>query len=169
ERTPTGAAMQTTTTRTVGVTSPGTGTGSTGTGTRAISATTSTQTSSVTGTGSGTGTGTGAGNQTSSTGAFDKLSPGGQKIATSLFNAQNPSNGTSKMSLDQIAALKGQEGWGRVFKDMKSDGLVQAKNLGQVVSGHAQTNQTGSTGSTGRMSSTGTTSGTGSRHTSGQS
>jgi hypothetical protein len=74
-----------------------------------------------------------------------------------LYNAQNPSTGTTKLTVDQIAALKGKEGWGRVFKEMKADGLVQAKNLGQVVSGHAQTGNTNaSTGATssGRQAST---------------
>src|SRR5437868_2468828 len=143
QTTSTGTVMQTTSTRAAALqpTSTSTGAGSTSTGT------TSTGTGSRTGTGSqttSTGTGTqtsstGAGTQTSSTGAFDKLSPGGQKIAQSLYNSQNPPTGTKAMTLDQIAAMKGKEGWGRVFKDMKSDGLVQAKNLGQVVSGHAKT------------------------------
>lgn len=66
---------------------------------------------------------------------FDSLSPGNQKIANALFSAQN-TTGTTRTPLtkDQIAGLKGTEGWGKVFKEMKADGLVQAKNLGQVVS-----------------------------------
>ena len=67
-------------------------------------------------------------------GAFERLAPGEQKIARSLFAAQRrdvPPG--SRLTLDQIAARKGAEGWGRVFKDMKSQGLVTAKNLGQVV------------------------------------
>ena len=94
-----------------------------------------------------------------STGAFHNLSPGGQRIAQSLYNAQNPSSGTTKLTLDQIAGMKGREGWGRVFKEMKSDGLVQAKNLGQVVSGHAQMTSTGTAGTTGRGSQTSTRAG----------
>ena len=86
---------------------------------------------------------------TTSTGAFDALSPGNQKIATALFNAQNTTGTTlTPMTKDQIAALKGTEGWGRVFKEMKSDGLVSAKNLGQVVSGHATAGTTTTTTAT---------------------
>src|SRR5947208_187156 len=79
-------------------------------------------------------------------GSFDSLSPGNQKIANSLFNAQN-TTGTSLTPLtrDQIADLKKSEGWGQVFKQMKADGLVQAKNLGQVVSGHATASATTAT------------------------
>jgi len=116
------------------------------------------QSTAITPTGTGTQT-TSTGTQTTSstsTGAFQNLSPGGQKIAQSLFDAQHPPTGTKAMTLDQIAALKGKEGWGRAFKEMKSDGLVQARNLGQVVSGHAKTTQ--ATSSTGTTSSTQTTS-----------
>ena len=74
---------------------------------------------------------------TTATASFDSLSPGNQKIANALFSAQR-TTGTTRTPLtkDQIAGLKGTEGWGRVFKEMKADGLVQAKNLGQVVSAH---------------------------------
>jgi hypothetical protein len=72
-----------------------------------------------------------------STDSFSSLSPGNQKIARALFQAQRPTpNGPQPMSLNQIAALKGEEGWGRVFKEMKAEGLVHEKNLGQVVSGY---------------------------------
>jgi hypothetical protein len=68
---------------------------------------------------------------------FDSLSPGNQKIANALFSAQD-TTGTTRTPLtkDQIAGLRGTEGWGRVFKQMKADGLIRAKNLGQVVSAH---------------------------------
>lgn len=70
------------------------------------------------------------------TGAFDKLSPGNQKIARSLMDAQNlpADSSVEPWDLDQIAAAKGETGWGNVFKQMKAEGLVDAKNLGQVVS-----------------------------------
>jgi len=129
---------------------------------------TGTQTSAGTGAGTQT-TSTGTGTQSStSTGAFQNLSPGGQKIAQSLFDAQHPPSGTNALTLDQIAALKGKEGWGRVFKEMKADGLVQARNLGQVVSGHAKTTQTtSSTGTTTRSTQTTSSARTGgSRHVS---
>ena len=77
--------------------------------------------------------------QTTGTGAFEKLSPGDQKIARALFEAQNTtpskSGGATPLTLDQIAAKKkGHIGWGEVFKQMKAQGLVTDKNLGQAVS-----------------------------------
>ena len=69
-------------------------------------------------------------------GAFENLSTGNKKIARSLMDAQTlPGDGTSEpWTLDQIATAKGDTGWGNVFKQMRSEGLVTAKNLGQVVS-----------------------------------
>lgn len=71
-------------------------------------------------------------------GAFDKLSPGNQKIAEALFEAQQASTapGAPKpLSRDDIAAMKQSgRGWGEIFKDMKQQGLVTEKNLGQAVS-----------------------------------
>jgi trimeric autotransporter adhesin len=132
-----------------------------GTGTQTTS---NTQTTSAgtqtTSTGQST-TGTGTQTTTTSTGAFQNLSPGNQRIAQALFNAQHPPAGTQALTLDQIATMKGGEGWGRVFKDMKTDGLVQARNLGQVVSGHAQ-----SASNTAAITSAGATSTAGSRQVS---
>ncbi len=77
--------------------------------------------------------------QTTGTGAFAQLSPGNQKIAQALFEAQPKStapNAPNTLTLDQIAAMKrGHEGWGEVFKQMKAQGLLTQKDLGQVVSG----------------------------------
>src|SRR3989442_16021574 len=42
--------------------------------------------------------------------------------------------GSTRLTPDQIAEMKGREGWGRVFKQMKEQGLLTQKNLGQVVS-----------------------------------
>ena len=68
-------------------------------------------------------------------GAFERLSPGNQKIARSLYDAQRRDLPVGRrLTLDQIGAKKGTEGWGNVFKDMKSQGLVTQKNLGQVIS-----------------------------------
>ncbi len=73
----------------------------------------------------------------SNQGAFDKLSPGNQKIVQALFDAEqnNATSTTTKpLSRDDIAAMKQDgKGWGEVFKKMKAQGLVQEKNLGQVV------------------------------------
>lgn len=94
-------------------------------------------------------------------GAYSRLSTGNQKIALALFDAQahllpsgngattappSPSGTTAPataattpavkpMTLDQIAAQK-QSGhaWGEIFQTMRDQGLVQEKNLGQVVS-----------------------------------
>ena len=64
-----------------------------------------------------------------------KLSPGDQKIAQALFEAQGKGTATSPpLTLDQIASMKTRDGWGQVFKDMKSKGLLPQKTLGQVVS-----------------------------------
>src|SRR6266851_6152775 len=77
---------------------------------------------------------------TTTTGSFDALSPGNQKIANALFAAQNTTGTTlTPLTKDQIAALKGTEGWGKVFRQMKTEGLLQARNLGQVVSGYEHT------------------------------
>lgn len=76
---------------------------------------------------------------TPSTGAFNQLSPGNQKIAQSLFAAQKPPSGTAPLTLDQIAAMKQSgKGWGEVFKEMKAQGLVPDKNLGQAVSAYSR-------------------------------
>ena len=51
--------------------------------------------------------------QTTGTGAFDKLSPGDQKIAQALFEAQKTNGGTTPLTRDQIAAKKKHTGWVR--------------------------------------------------------
>lgn len=72
-------------------------------------------------------------------GAYKRLSPGNRRIAEALFERQVlDADGTIQAwSLDRIAATK-QSGasWGRVFRRMKTDGIVAAKSLGQVISGH---------------------------------
>ncbi len=84
------------------------------------------------------------------TGDFQRLSPGNQKIAQALFAAEHPATGgPTKLTLDQIAQLRETEGWGKVFRQMKADGLIQARNLGHVVSGYEHTlHSAGRTGST---------------------
>lgn len=75
-----------------------------------------------------------------SPGAFAKLSPGDQKIAQSLFQAQqnpNPS-GRPPLTLDNIASAKGNGGWGVLYKQWKDQGYFTQKNLGQVVSKSAK-------------------------------
>lgn len=77
-------------------------------------------------------------------GAYKELSPGGRKIADSLFDAQSIGpEGKQAWSLDQIATAKQDgRGWGEIFKQIKSDGLTDARNLGQLVSGRHHLNQT---------------------------
>lgn len=103
---------------------------------------------------------------TTTTGSFDSLSPGNQKIANALFSAQKTTGTTKPLTKNQIADLKGTEGWGRVFKTLKADGLVSAKNLGQVVSGYqhslrSSTTSTASRGTSSRGTSTTTAGATG--------
>jgi hypothetical protein len=73
-------------------------------------------------------------------GAFEKLPPGEQKIVDALFAAEeNNPTATNPLSRDDIAAMKLHgKGWGEVFKEMKAQGLVKEKNLGQVVSQHSR-------------------------------
>lgn len=77
-----------------------------------------------------------------SSGAYASLSPGNQKIARALFEAQKTRSGgtaaSKPLTLDEIAARKqhGGGGWDKVVNDMKARGLVQARNLSQVVSRH---------------------------------
>src|SRR5216683_1444086 len=88
-------------------------------------------------------------------GDFQKLSPGNQKIAQALFASQRPATAGPRLTLDQIAELKETAGWGKVFRQMKADGLIQARNLGHVVSSYEHTIHTaGRTGSNGAGRST---------------
>ena len=68
-------------------------------------------------------------------GAFSKLSPGQQKIARALYEAQPQGPDAPRpLSLDEIAMKRqSHHGWGEVFKSMKQAGQVSEKNLGQVV------------------------------------
>lgn len=65
---------------------------------------------------------------------FDQLSPGNQLIAKSLFNAQQAEDGDVSWSLDDIAVAKRKStGWSNVFKRMREEDLLEAKNLGQLI------------------------------------
>lgn len=101
------------------------------------------------------GTGTGGEGETTDTATFDSLSPGNRKIANALFDSQQTEEtmdgdmtGTMEGSmetgtgwtLEQIAAAKQDgSGWGQIFKQMKADGLIAERNLGQVISGQGKT------------------------------
>ncbi len=64
-------------------------------------------------------------------GAFDTLPPGNKSIAESLYSAQT---GPTYWTRDQIATAKmSGDGWGEIFHEMKRDGLISDKSLGQVI------------------------------------
>src|SRR6266850_3306832 len=67
--------------------------------------------------------------------AFASLSQGNKRIATALFEAQNTTaSGATPMTLEQNAhERRSGRKWGDVFQDMKSQGLIQAETLGQVL------------------------------------
>lgn len=68
---------------------------------------------------------------------FNKLSTGNRKIARALLEAQvlpTQDHPTDIWTLDRIAAARKVSGWGNVFAQMQSEGLITARNLGQVVS-----------------------------------
>ena len=80
--------------------------------------------------------GGGSGTRAAAVGAFDALSSGNKRIAEALFNGQIvTSNGKAPLSLDQIAAAKRRSGWDRIFRQLKADGLIEAKNLRELTSG----------------------------------
>jgi hypothetical protein len=69
--------------------------------------------------------------------SFEALSAGDRKIGRALFLAQHPTaSGPAPLSLNQIADLKAHGNWAKVFSQMQSRGLLQAKNLGQIVNGY---------------------------------
>lgn len=71
--------------------------------------------------------------------SFDQLSPGNQLIAKSLFDAQQAEDGDVSWSLDDIAVAKRKsKGWSNVFKRMREEDLLDAKNLGQLIRGRSK-------------------------------
>ena len=74
---------------------------------------------------------------------FTSLSPGEQRIARALYEAQKSvgesrssasSNGIPVRSLDEIAGMeRNVAGWNQVFKELKSEGLIAEQTLGHVV------------------------------------
>lgn len=66
--------------------------------------------------------------------AFESLSAGNKRIAIALFEAQTTAGGATPMTREQIAQeRRNGRKWGDVFQDMKSQGLIQAETLGQVL------------------------------------
>ena len=70
-----------------------------------------------------------------SPGAYESLSPGNKRIAVALFEAQKSSTADARaLTLDQIAhERRSGKGWGDVFQAMKSQGLIDAETLAQVL------------------------------------
>ena len=66
---------------------------------------------------------------------FASLSPGNRRIAVALFESQKPAAPSAQpMTLEQIAQEKRSgKTWNEVFQAMKSQGLVQAETLAQVL------------------------------------
>jgi hypothetical protein len=72
---------------------------------------------------------------------FSRLSPGEQRIARALYDAQlaggSPLLAESRArlrSLDEIASMgRNGAGWSRVFKQLKMEGLIAEQTLGHVV------------------------------------
>ena len=67
--------------------------------------------------------------------AYESLSPGNKRIATALFESQKTlTAGTPSLTLDRIAReRRSGKSWGDIFQGMKSQGLIQAETLGQVL------------------------------------
>jgi hypothetical protein len=68
-------------------------------------------------------------------GAYELLSPGHKRIAAALFEAQkSPTGDAAPLTRDQIAEeRRSGKSWGDVFQTMKSQGLIQAESLAQVL------------------------------------
>ena len=65
-------------------------------------------------------------------GPFQDLSPGNQRIARGLFEAQFASR-PNRFTLNQIAIRKlSGQGWGRIVQDMKARGLVSSRHPGEI-------------------------------------
>ena len=67
--------------------------------------------------------------------AYESLSPGNKRIAVALFEAQKSSTvDLTPLTLDQIAQeRRNGKSWGDVFQTMKSQGLIDAETLAQVL------------------------------------
>jgi hypothetical protein len=89
--------------------------------------------------------------QTPVEGAYERMDFGHQKIARALFEAQMPNtipggaprikrgSPMTPLTLDQISGLKENgRAWGFVFQTMRTRGLLQEDNLGQVMAKYEQ-------------------------------
>ena len=71
-------------------------------------------------------------------GAFERLTPGNQRIARALHEAQrrDPPAGARRLTVDEIAARRAEQGWKGVFREMKAQGLLNERDLTQIVERH---------------------------------
>jgi len=87
-------------------------------------------------------------------GAYGKLSLGNQKVASALYQAQSSgipakiATGSTAaphpLTLEEIASKRRSgQAWGQIFREMKAQGLVHEKSLGQVVAKYQQTSDAG--------------------------
>jgi len=69
---------------------------------------------------------------------FEQLSPGNRRTATALFEAQKTSvPSAQRLTLDQISSeRRSGKKWGEIFQTMKTQGLIQAETLSQVLGRH---------------------------------
>jgi len=67
--------------------------------------------------------------------AYEALSPGNKRVAVALFEAQrSPALTVTPLTLDQIAQeRRSGKSWADVFNAMKSQGLIDAETLAQVL------------------------------------
>jgi hypothetical protein len=72
---------------------------------------------------------------TSTQNPYAALSPGNRRIAVALFESQKPTAPNLRpLTLEQIAQEKHKgKSWNDVFQAMKSQGLIQAETLAQVL------------------------------------
>ncbi|MEE8213570.1 MAG: hypothetical protein V3R79_03200 [Alphaproteobacteria bacterium] len=77
-------------------------------------------------------------------GAFDALSPGGQKIVNSIFDS-HLETGTVTLTKNDIAAMKADTGWGNAYRQLYEQGLVTHRNLGQAISSYNHQNSPATT------------------------
>ncbi len=84
-------------------------------------------------------------------GAFGALSPGGMKIVDSIYDSHLLSDSHRAMgdmlTTDQIAFMKGDTGWGNVYKQLLANdpSLVSHRNLGQAISSRNHQNSPATT------------------------
>ena len=71
----------------------------------------------------------------SADGDYAGLSAADKRVVDALYSAQRPIAGSPALTRDDLVSLRSEDGWGRVFRDLKDGGYYSnAENLGRVVS-----------------------------------